>query len=624
MRRVVHAVRQVQKPMVLAAMLALLTACQAPVRETDTRGQAFRAESAASQGRHRQAAQIYLDLARQESGSQVDHWRLLAAQQWLNDHDLAAAIAALDAVSGPLDRDDYDLWAILAARLALGQDKPAEALARLDEAPTPSPAQAARFHALRGQVLVAMGRYEQAVQAYAEEQNWLDNGAEVLASQQRVLDTLTAAAREGALPTGPASDPLIQGWFDLARVNAGSASDGPALLHGLRNWSLAHPEHPANSGVVAALGARYRGASRYPRQVALLLPLSGREQPFGEAVRDGFLAAYMESPGKDLLPVVRVYDTREGGAPARYREAIADGADMVIGPLLKPEVTELMGHAGGEVPLLALNQAGSPGFRPAGFYQFALDPEDEARQVARRAVADGHYRAVALVPANGWGNRLLQGFEEELVRNGGEVLSAGSYDPAEKDYSTTITRALHLDQSKERFRRLADVLGTTPEFEPRRREDLEFIFLAAQPEQGRLLRPQLKFHYAADVPVYSPSAIYQDDSMANKDLDGLQFADMPWSLHRAGELDSLRPKVARSLARQQQTQPRLLAMGVDAFRLMPWLYNGQPVEAMEGATGRLDVSADGIVRRELEWARFSNGRARVLPPPAPGTEDNLP
>lgn len=624
MRILVHAVRRVQKPLGIALMLAALTACQAPVRETDTSGQAYRAESAASQGKHRQAAQIYLDLARQESGRQVDHWRLLAAQQWLNDHDLAAAIAAMDAVSGPLDRDDYDLWAILGARLSLGQDKPEEALARLDEAPTPSPARAAQFNALRGQVLAAMGRYEQAVLAYAEEQNWLDNGQELLASQQRLLDALTAAAREGTLPPGPVNDPLVQGWFDLAQVTAGSTSDGPALLHGLRQWSLNHAKHPANSGVVAALGERYRGASRYPRQVALLLPLSGREQAFGEAVRDGFLAAYMESPGKDLLPVVRIYDTREGGAPARYREAITDGADMVIGPLLKPEVTELMGHAGGEVPLLALNQVSAPGFRPPAFYQFALDPEDEARQVARRALAEGHYRAVALVPANGWGTRLLEGFEQELTRNGGELLSVGSYDPAEKDYSATITRALHLDQSKARLRRLADVLGKTPEFEPRRREDLEFIFLAAQPEQGRLLRPQLKFHYAANVPVYSPSAIYQDDSMANKDLDGLQFADMPWSLHRTGEHDSLRPKVARSLAQRQENQPRLVAMGIDAFRLMPWLYNGQPVEGMEGATGRLEVSADGVVRRELEWARFSNGRIRLLPPLALENEDSQP
>ena len=42
-------------------------------------------------------------------------------------------------------------------------------------------------------------------------------------------------------------------------------------------------------------------ATEFPDQIALLLPLSGRAESVGVAVRDGFIAAYLEqdaAPGR--------------------------------------------------------------------------------------------------------------------------------------------------------------------------------------------------------------------------------------------------------------------------------------------------------------------------------------
>jgi len=600
--------------LVLLVALASVTACQVPGRWADSGDNVAKAEQAAGQGRYRDAAQIYLDLADQDSGSMADHWRLLAAQQWLNSQDLAAASKALDSVSGPMDRDNLALWSLLGAKLLLHQDKAGEALKRLEESPPPTAATAAEFYSLKGDILLHLNQVDQAIQAFNEEQTWLNNTADILSSQQRLLDQLEALEREGRLGESTQGEQLEKGWIALARMSAQTAADGPAFLAGLRGWRLAFPQHPASTGIVAKLMEQYRGAGNYPVQVALLLPLSGREQAYGEAVRDGFLAAYLQSPNKDLLPLVRIYDTRQVGAPASYRSAIADGADMIVGPLLRDDVTQLMGSANGEAPVLALNLGNAGGYLPPVFYQFALDPEDEAREAARRALADGHVRAIALVPANNWGKRLLDSFTAELGAVGGELLTSATYDPGEQDYSSAITRALNLDQSKERYRRLSDVLGMYPEFEPRRREDVEFIFVAAQPEQGRLIRPQLKFHYASDLPVYATSAIYQPDVAANKDLDGLAFTDMPWLLSLAKDNSGLHAMVATSFVELQENQPRLVAMGVDAFRLLPWLYSGQQVSGLPGATGLLSITANGVVQRQLEWARFSNGRPLGLQP----------
>ena len=74
--------------------------------------------------------------------------------------------------------------------------------------------------------------------------------------------------------------------------------------------------------------------------VALLLPLSGRQQAVGTAVRDGFLACYLDRP--ESAPRVLVYDTAaELGVSSAYERALADGAQFVIGPLTKDDVATI-------------------------------------------------------------------------------------------------------------------------------------------------------------------------------------------------------------------------------------------------------------------------------------------
>jgi hypothetical protein len=57
-----------------------------------------------------------------------------------------------------------------------------------------------------------------------------------------------------------------------------------------------------------------------------------------------------------------------------------------------------------------------------------------------------------------------------------------------------MSAILGFDESQRRYRALSAVVGAL-QFTPRRRDDLQFVFLAGQPVQGRLLRPQLRFHY---------------------------------------------------------------------------------------------------------------------------------
>ena len=83
--------------------------------------------------------------------------------------------------------------------------------------------------------------------------------------------------------------------------------------------------------------------------------------------------------------------------------------------------------------------------------------------------------------------------------------------------------------------------------------------------------PQLKFHYAGDVPVYSTSESYEPDPRANADIDGLLFADMPWMVSSDPATSEIRDAVHSAWPARTARRDRLYAFGFDAYRLVPAL-----------------------------------------------------
>ena len=148
------------------------------------------------------------------------------------------------------------------------------------------------------------------------------------------------------------------------------------------------------------------------------------------------------------------------------------------------------------------------------------------------------------------------------------------------------------------------------EFTPRRRNDIDFIFLLANPRQGRQINPTLAFHFADDIPVYSMPSIYdgEDNQAENRDLNGIVFADAPWILSPKSELNN---SIEENLRKKRGALKRLRALGIDSFRLYARLnqfYDGDTV-SIRGATGLLTVSENQIINRKLETAEFINGLA---------------
>jgi outer membrane PBP1 activator LpoA protein len=436
-------------------------------------------------------------------------------------------------------------------------------------------------------------------------------------------DTPLTSTLRTALLTLVATAALLAGCAAPPRTDPAATAAGPS---GVPARAAKGAPAPSASAAPTSTGTRpmiVQPSTPLPRTVALVLPLTGRMAAAGTALRDGFMTAWLGAD-EASRPEVRVYDAGPG-ADAAYRRAVAEGAGFVVGPLAKEDVqtvARLAAANGGTVGTLALNALPDGEPVPPRFHQFALAPEDDARLVAERLVAEGKRLGVALVPSGEWGYRVVGAFAQALDAGGGAVVARQTYGTQTMDYSDVINALLGFDDSRRRHRQLVSTLGQPLEFSPRRREDVQFIFVAAQPTQGRLIRPQLKFHYAGDLPVYATSDVYDPNPTANEDLEGVVFPDAPWMVSTDTAVENLRQQMNEAFGVQNvRRRGRLYAMGYDAYVLATAL--GRPgagagslgTVPLDGMTGRLTLDPTGRVRRSLDWAAIGpDGQPRPLAP----------
>ena len=606
----------ISRPIAIAAAILALSGCPSLGPLTTAPPSADRAQSLARQGDHAGAARIYEALAAENTGTERNALLILAMREHLRAREVDDAARVLATIAPPLTPEQAFERQLLGIELALARSQPQQAWQQLAAISEPRAAPAAlRYLELKQKAAFAACRPADGVRAEMARERWLTNNAERNAARRELLGALRDASEQGIkVEPRAAADRTIRGWLELAALAAAAARSPGAAEPDIEAWRSRYPDHPADEVVRRELlGQEPMRPGERVSHVALLLPLSGRASSAAGSVREGFMTAYYQTPASQR-PRVRVYDTAEISAAEAIMGAVREGAELIVGPLTRDEVTAAADLAIPRPPILALNFLPLERPAPEEFYQFALSPEDEAREVARRVISDGKRRGVVLVPEGDWGTRVLTAFQQELTAGGGFILGSGAFDATRTDYAAEITQVLRISDSRARHRRLESILGGKLQFEPRRRGDIEFIFAASPASIARLLRPQLKFHFAGDVPTYATSDAFEPDPVANEDMQGLMFPDMPWML--GGQpADSVRAAAREAWPIGGPRRNRLFAFGYDAYRLATRLPSGtnNPL-TLDGLTGRLTLDADRKVQRQLAWAQLQSGQPRRLPP----------
>lgn len=581
------------------------------------------AEDWIQSGQYQLAAAYYKALF-VEQGRDKDrdiNYLIKAAELLAQAQNVAETESVLAEISSyPLDQNQRFRIEFIHAELALLASSASEALAWLTQPESDIPKSLrSRFYQLQGLALAQLGAWMEAALAYQKSASWLADDQLALPLYDQLFAALGHVDGQTLRQSLEQQDspylryPEFQGWIAFVQAVRASIAEPENLVARLERWREVYPLHPASIDFLERLQDSRPVQLQKPSRLALLLPLKGRYRAPAKAVEQAILASrFLQDPNLtiDIFPM----DESADQVLEHYQQAIDQGADWVVGPLLKHQVSALSGqHL--PVPVLALNQPDSELVPTPGLYRFSLNPEDEARYIAQQMWQRGIQRVLTLHPEDARGLRVETAFAEAFAELGGVVAARGRYNPVQADHSKILKRVLELDLSHLRKRRLQRLVGQNLHFEEQRRDDIDGIFLFANPEQARQIRPQLAFHRANALPVYATSSIFSGaiQPEQDRDLNGMIFCDIPW-LHHLGDSSIPLEDFEHALPNMQTQLSRFYALGLDILPILNYLdwMQQNPDFQLHGASGSMKLLPDQRIDRETACLKFKRGKPQLL------------
>lgn len=549
----------------------------------------------------------YLSLSKDQTGEEQQATILKAAGKMIYDGQWRQGQALLSSSAhlvGILANEKN----LLLAKIELIRNQPQSSIAKLsavqDVGDLPLYYQV-QYHEMLAQAYFSLGRAAESVNERIKLEKLLPNDASKFNNQRALWLSLTTlpAAEVNALSAEASLDSDRAGWLQLALIAQQPFTQGDALLAALKQWQMAYPNHPGNRLLPTPLESIASHLTAFPKKIAIMLPLSGPLSGPGAALKEGFMAA-LSASDKARGMTVKSYDTFGADVAVLYETALSEGADVVVGPLTKTDVTKVatMIHP---VPTLLLNDAQ---IKPsANAFQFGLSPSNEAKQVAARAHKNGYSRALVITPEDAWGDEVALAFDSQWRALGGRVVDTLHYRESDV-LSQSLQDFLQVSKSVARGKQLKQLLGFHVEATPNRRQDFDMIFLLAYPSKARQIMPLLKYYYAGDIPVYATSSVYggSANSLKDKDLDGIIFCDMPAVFARQ--------MASKNWPEQFNSYSRLYALGMDSFALTTQLNQLMifPALGLSDKSGVLYLTPGQQIARILSWAQFEGGLAVLL------------
>ncbi|QFI55752.1 penicillin-binding protein activator [Aeromonas simiae] len=553
--------------------------------------------------------------------------------------------------------DEAFVWQILAARsyLASGKTEPAAALLQQLRKQGKSAEQLAQLQLLEAQVVLAKGNTKGALALLEQKPaTQLDPDTEKAWYLQRASLQLDNKDRFGAAKSLIALDPFIKdeaqkenhrqiwillqgmtpatlqslqeapapdvttGWLQLAALVNQYGAQPDQLPRQLRIWKRSFPQHPALGDMPAGLDKLLATELNEPLQAAVMLPLSGNLAAQGQALQYGILMSYKQS-GSQLK--VKFYDTQSKPIATLYQQAVQEGADMIIGPLLKDRVQALL-DLKPTIPVLALNELDKPVLDEKNFF-FSLSAAADAGQAAQYLYQQGYRQPMVLASQDRIGYAGVQNFEKawQAVSQGRPVVATFG---GRQEIEGMVRNALS-GKTAGRIQQVSDLTSDTPRHNTFNGIDAAYII--AGPVDTRTIKPYIDFNVSqakGGLATFIAGRGY--DSTAREvlpELNGVHISDMPLML---GSYDGLKAQIQQMWPQLSGDRLRLFAMGYDAFTLTGKLQQlrANPSMQLSGLTGQLSIDGNGVVQRQLSWGIYQNGIVRdphALPDNTEATSD---
>ncbi len=403
-------------------------------------------------------------------------------------------------------------------------------------------------------------------------------------------------------------------WLELTRAIQQNQINLESQYLAFKQWLKKWPSHPASSATPKELLLLSQLPETKPSQFIIALPFSGPVAEAGKAVRDGFIASYIQAQNqlKSSETSITFYDTNKHSIENLYTTN-RDEKTLIIGPLIKSNVNKLQNIDLSGPTTLALNyiETNSQPLSPnhENLYQFGLDPEAEITQVSAQLSRKNLNKIAFIAPENEYGFRIHDSLLKALQANQSIIIESVYYND-QKSLSPAVASLLATDLSSQRKNKIQKITNLNLEFEPRRRNDIDAIFMVAKPQIASQLNPLFAYHYARNLPIYSSSQIHQMNEQQN-DLEGIYFVEMPWMLNNTIDIKNI---IYNAIPTAKTEYSRFYALGADAFTLSPRLKLLKEIQSsqIQGHTGTLSITKDGSIHRELELAVFKKGKAIAI------------
>jgi ABC-type branched-subunit amino acid transport system substrate-binding protein len=179
-------------------------------------------------------------------------------------------------------------------------------------------------------------------------------------------------------------------------------------------------------------------------KVAILVPLSGKNAEIGKAMLNAAQMAVFDMSAESFELMPRDTGDKPETATAAARDAIANGAQLIIGPLFAtqaPAVKMVTDSAG--VSMLTLSTDTS--LAAPGMFVMGFAPDAQVERVVKFAAAQRLTHYAALVPDTAYGKLVAQVFRQAVAHYGGTVVDVESYNPAHG-----AAKAIHALAAKQR------------------------------------------------------------------------------------------------------------------------------------------------------------------------------
>jgi len=460
--------------------------------------------------------------------------------------------------------------------------------------------------------------------------------------------------------------PNSKGWLKLTATANKYSANKEQLKYHLSLWQRKFKLHPAI--IIANQLSTAELAPKVIQNIAVILPLTGKQHTAGLAIQQGILASFSSDENKKL----HFLDSSTVNWYGLSNEFSSLDIDYVIGPLLKSNVDKYISHTSPETQSqnnymldaasslfdLDTNQpsmdntttatkqpadyltavdsdAAIKGYLQAPNNQKAIPtlllnipanaslsdehtvlsmrPEDEASQAAATLSRRNYQNPIVLSQKNIVSKRIAQAFVKQWHRITGDSIEVVYYNTGAQ-MQENIKASLAVDESKARIDKLKSRLNQNIKTQTRNRRDIDMIYLVGSPEQTRLVKPYIEVNispFAEVIPVFASSRSHstKSDYSSNSDLQGLSFTEIPWLLSskQDTELAALNQQL---WPKRSDGLSRLFAMGYDSYQLIEKIPLMQQAPYLQhwGQTGVLKLDENSILTRSFLWGAYKNSK----------------